>query len=167
MNKTNHTDPAWPLEIHTEILPRLWQGGTANEDTFNQLREPQITKQQFDSVYTLYAFANPVDWMVREVRLGFYDDYEALSIDSGELYRLARMAHRDWKRGERVLIRCQAGLNRSGLIMGLTLLKEGYSAEQAIELMRAKRASHVLMNPLFESWLMAHDHQTLLFSSAA
>ena len=71
---------------------------------------------------------------------------------------LANQAHKDWKSGKRVLIRCQAGLNRSGLVTALVLIKDGYSAKDAIALMRDKRSKDVLMNPLFEEWLLSKDH---------
>lgn len=147
-----------PLELHTEMLPGLWQGGTHDEDTFAQFQTPLIGNKNFDVVYTLYAWANPVDWFVKEVRFGFYDDYRVLSVDTSELYDLAKQAHKDWKSGKRVLIRCQAGLNRSGLITALVLIKDGYSPESAIELMREKRSEYVLMNPLFEKWIRETDH---------
>jgi hypothetical protein len=37
--------------------------------------------------------------------------------------------------------------------MGIVLMLEGYTAEQAIELMRTKRSSAVLINPSFEKYL--------------
>lgn len=50
-------------------------------------------------------------------------------------------------------LRCLSGLNRSGLIIGMVLLLDGMSGDQAIDLMRAKRHRHVLCNPDFELWL--------------
>ncbi len=73
--------------------------------------------------------------------------------DPSDLQAIVRMAHAEWKRGQRVLIRCQAGMNRSGLIMALILIREGYTAEDAIDLIRAKRSKHALFNGRFEKWL--------------
>jgi protein-tyrosine phosphatase len=70
-----------------------------------------------------------------------------------ELYQVVRIAHDDWKRGKKVLIRCQAGWNRSGLIMALVLMREGYTADEAINLIRQKRSPHALCNKGFENWL--------------
>jgi hypothetical protein len=41
--------------------------------------------------------------------------------------------------------------------MALVLIREGLSAEDAIELMREKRARSVLRNEVFERWLRALD----------
>ena len=73
--------------------------------------------------------------------------------DPNELKPIVRMAHEDWKRGQRVLIRCQAGMNRSGLIMALVLIREGYTADEAINLIRTKRSKHALFNSRFEMWI--------------
>lgn len=53
-----------------------------------------------------------------------------------------------------VLVHCQAGLNRSGLIAGMTLVLMGYSPEQAIHILRQRRSPAVLHNATFERFLM-------------
>jgi protein-tyrosine phosphatase len=143
-------------DLWTEILPRLWIGGTADHDTDFQLTKPYITTTHFDTVVTLYAAANPVDWFVREVRYGFWDS-DVSHIDSEDLFDLVRVAHSDWKRGKRVLIRCQAGWNRSGLIMALVLMREGWRAGHAIDVLRRKRSPNVLCNLSFDRWLRSQD----------
>lgn len=56
-----------------------------------------------------------------------------------------------------VLVHCQAGLNRSGLVTALALMKAGRSSKDAIELMRAQRSDAVLCNPSFHMWLRKQD----------
>jgi len=146
----------YPKELWSEVLPGLWQGGTDDDDVFDQLAKPMITKKDFDLVITAYASANPVDWFVKELRFGFYDS-DMQDFDPNELKPIVRMAHEDWKRGQRVLIRCQAGMNRSGLIMALVLIREGYTADEAINLIRTKRSKHALFNGRFEKWLKEVD----------
>lgn len=158
---TNQPPSIIPAVVHSEILPGLWQGGTDEQDVFLQFDKPLITKDDFDSVYTLYAWANPVDWGVKETRLGFLDTNN-LSVAAYELYALAKQAHYDWKLGKRVLIRCQAGLNRSGLIAALVLIKDGYQPSEAIALLRKSRSRNVLFNPYFEDWLIQTDHSSEL-----
>ena len=148
--------------LHSEILPNLWLGGTNDNDTIseaqNEFDERSITKKDFDLVVTLYAWAQPVDWFVREIRYGFFDAGVDEFRDSFTvMFNIAADAHRAWKQGDRVLVRCQAGINRSGLIVALVLMKEGYSAEDAIALMRAKRSEYVLINKSFESLLLTID----------
>jgi protein-tyrosine phosphatase len=55
--------------------------------------------------------------------------------------------------GEKVAARCQAGWNRSGLIIALVLLKEGYSADEAISLIRERRSPNALCNPHFVAYI--------------
>lgn len=147
-----------PVGVWSEILPNLWQGGTHHYDMTMRkpLQEPVITIAEFDSVYTAYAFANPVDWYVRELRFGFMDSDDT-DFDLDELRYIVESAYRDWKNGKRVLIRCQAGLNRSSLITALVLIKDGYTALEAIELIRTKRSEHALFNPAFARWLVDND----------
>lgn len=51
------------------------------------------------------------------------------------------------------LIHCQAGLNRSGIVAALALMRAGDTAPQAIAQLRARRHATVLCNPWFEQWL--------------
>ena len=143
--------------LWSEILPNLWQGGTDDYDVMSMGRpvseNPFITKVHFDTVVTLYASARPVDWFVREIRYGFWD-HDMKDFNSEDLFDIVRVAHTDWKNGRRVLIRCQAGWNRSGLITALVLIREGYSARDAIDMQRKRRSEWVLCNEHFERWLL-------------
>lgn len=154
--------PTYSLELDAdlwnEVLPNLWQGGTDDLDTiYDTVLESEsafITKSDFDTVITAYAWAQPCDWLVKEIRYPFYDsDMKDLNIE--ELQSVALLAHTDWKAGKKVLIRCQAGWNRSGLIMALVLMREGYSAQQAIDLIRKQRSKNALCNPRFVAWLLS------------
>lgn len=142
--------------LWSEVLPRLWQGGTADDDVRRQFVKPRVTIKDFDTVITLYASANPVDWFVREIRYGVWD-HDMEDFDAEELFDLVRVAHTDWKRGKRVLIRCQAGWNRSGLVMALVLMREGLPAAEAIDLIREQRSPHALCNRHFERWLLRQN----------
>jgi len=64
------------------------------------------------------------------------------------------------KQGHRVLITCFQGVNRSGLITGLTIMYAyGFSGKQTVSLIRSRRkpeTNHmVLGNPMFEQHLLA------------
>jgi len=98
---------------------------------------------------------------IKELRFGFYDS-SLTDFDPVEnLLDIVKMAHKDWKSGKRVLIRCQAGLNRSGLVMALVLIRDGYEPADAIKLMREKRSSWVLCNKNFERYLLGLDEKQL------
>ena len=154
-------DINWDFPLWSEILPGLFLGGTDDDDTIedaaNVHTSRNITKDNFDTVVTLYAWANPVDWFVQELRYGFYDSGLEGNADYESLQEGAEFAHKAWKSGKRVLIRCQAGINRSSLTMGLALMLEGYSAADAIQLMRDKRSNAVLLNQDFVDYLILKD----------
>lgn len=147
-------EPLW-----SEVLPGLWQGGTGEgEDIAYGHLDPaqQITEKDFETVVTLYASALPPDWFVKEIRLGIYDS-DMKDFVPEQLFDLVRVAHTDWTGGNRVLIRCQAGWNRSGLVMALVLMREGYTAEDAIALIRKERSEYALCNVDFEKFLLKED----------
>jgi hypothetical protein len=52
------------------------------------------------------------------------------------------------------LVHCQAGLNRSGLVAALALIRAGRKPADAIALLREKRCDAVLCNHAFEQWLL-------------
>jgi protein-tyrosine phosphatase len=104
----------------------------------------------------MYADANPVDWFVKEFRYGVWDS-DINKMNTEELFDIVRLAHADWKRGKRVLIRCQAGWNRSGLITALVLIREGMGAREAIDLIRKTRSEWALCNKSFEKFLLEQD----------
>ena len=142
--------------LYSEILPGLWQGGT-HEDEEREVVIPSehsrpIGNDEFDVVGTFYQYAQPVKWHVFEFRYPFYGG-DMSDIDTGHLMRTALSMHTDWKAGKRVLSRCQAGWNRSGLVTALILMMDGYSAEAAIDLIRRKRSSDALCNTHFEKFL--------------
>ena len=150
------TTDTWPDATPDEIVPGLFQGGTeAHDVVMVGSRQRLRGDYPFDVVVTLYADANPAPWGVEEMRFGFYDSDLSAS-DAQRVVRVARAAHQRWTSGDQVLIRCQAGVNRSGLVTALVLMLEGYSAVDAIALIRAKRSPHVLSNRHFDSWLRNH-----------
>jgi hypothetical protein len=146
----------WPGYAPDEILPGLFQGGTDDDAVIGYpvTREHYAWNPAFDVVVTLYADAQPAPWGVEELRFGFRDA-ELLPGVASTVLRLAVAAHARWRSGDRVLIRCQAGVNRSGLVTALVLMLDGYSAHEAIALLRARRAPAVLSNRDFVRWLVS------------
>jgi len=137
-------------ELFSEILPNLYMGGTDDLDIVQfGKRLPELhERDQFDAVVTCYSYAQPVSWYVHENRFGFADG----PIDSKTFAKVLEMAiwlHGQWKSGNKCLSRCQAGLNRSGLVITLVLIIEGYSVDEAIALIRDKRDHNALCNPDF------------------
>lgn len=144
-----------PKELHTEILPGFFMGGTADDDTIDFAKPLSIFEHgiPYDAVVTLYSWAQPMPWGIEELRYGFADATMS-HVDEDRLHRIADWAHERWQEGKRVLVRCQAGMNRSGLVSALVLMKANYSAEDAIKLLREKRSEVVLFNDAFVDYLI-------------
>jgi len=143
--------------IWSEILPGLWQGGTDKEDMVNRGNLRRINKLQFESVFTLASRSNPVGNGVREFRLGILDSSMGDFNPERDLYPFVILAYSEWKSGRKTLVRCQAGWNRSGLLTALILIRDGYSPEEAIRLIRKKRSGKALSNEIFAEWLRNVD----------
>ena len=83
-----------------------------------------------------------------------YDSHDIPSAE--ELNQLAAWVNKKAKSGP-VLVHCQAGLNRSGLVTALALVQQGMKAIDAIRLIREKRSPMALCNPYFTKWLISLD----------
>ena len=151
-----HTDDQYPTEPYAEILPGLYMGGTADDQTVDypqqlpDLSDPKV----FDAVVTLYSWAQPVGWGVEEMRYGFADA-SVEHFDVERLLRVSKWAFDRWDSGEQVLIRCQAGLNRSGLVTALTMMHAGFEPTDAIRQIRQQRSEVALFNNHYVTWLIA------------
>jgi protein-tyrosine phosphatase len=146
---------AYPAYAGSEILPGLFQGGTEDDDVVHVAAQEHrfASDSAYDVVVTLYASAQPAPWGVEELRYGFMDS--ALEgPDIARVIRAARYAYQRWTDGDTVLIRCQAGMNRSGLVTALVLVMAGLSPAQAIALIRERRSSGALFNDHFVRWLL-------------
>ena len=79
-------------------------------------------------------------WIVKELRFAFPEGpLEPWTIP--QIEAVAEWVHQQWKTGDRVLIRCQAGLNRSSLATALALMTDGLSADEAISFSTYKRGT--------------------------
>lgn len=124
------------IDAHN-ILPRLWQGSAPKtgrkvaRSGFKALvlsaEEYQPPARKFPGVRVMHA---PLD-----------DHYRPLNAREWEhIIRAANFAASQVKRGNRTLITCQAGLNRSGIITALTVcLLTGASGREAVEHVRNMR----------------------------
>lgn len=141
--------------LYSEIAPNLFMGGTDDDDVIHlpQLSRSPRRDLPFDSIVTMYAWARPADWHVQEFRYGILDA-SISHIDLNRLRQAVEWGYNQWMSGDRVLVRCQAGLNRSGLVTALILIKSGLNAESVIELLRDRRSEYALCNGEYEQWLI-------------
>lgn len=147
-----------PYDDSHEILPNLFMGGSPfatrvdDDDREFKMRGFDHDPKPFDAIITLFPKAFPAGYGVEELRFGFPDDLAAGV--KGE-YRqkildIALWGYQKWQGGAKVLVRCAAGENRSGLITLLILQKHGLSTDEAVNLIREKRQKGApLHNPHF------------------
>ena len=151
--------PPLPTTRWDEIIPHLYQGGHDFES--DGLWEDVIVRDEFDLVVSLYERGSGYgpDAGVQHLKY-LVPDGPLHEVRLGVLRRLADDVAEAVQAGRDVLVRCQAGLNRSGLVVGLTLIRLGYSATEAIDLIRRKRSRSALCNPHFVRYLHAERRRT-------
>ena len=142
-------------QLHSMIAPNLFQGGTDDLDVIHlaQTNTRPRVDLPFDAIVTMYAWARPADWNIQEFRYGV-PDASISDIDLNRLRQAVEFGYDRWKAGDRVLVRCQAGLNRSGLVLALILIKDGLTPQEAINRIRENRGSDALFNADFHDWLL-------------
>jgi protein-tyrosine phosphatase len=142
-------------QLYSMIAPNLFQGGTDDLDVIHlaQTNNRPRTDLPFDAIVTLYAWARPADWNIQEFRYGV-PDASIKDIDLDRLRQAVNFGYDRWKSGDRVLVRCQAGLNRSGLVLALILIKDGLTPAEAIARIRDNRCEDALFNRDFHNWLL-------------
>lgn len=126
----------------TEIADNLWQGGCRNglilPRFFKHLVslymvEQYKVKHELDSKFSIKA-------------------YDSVDQSTDQIDAVAAWVNTARQSGP-VLVHCQAGLNRSGLVVARALMLNGMSSDAAIRLIRERRSPAVLCNPAFEGWL--------------
>jgi hypothetical protein len=137
------TGTKWKIPLIGPVTDSLWQGGCLNGVNL---------KGYFQHIVSLYPWEryNPGCQLQSFVEVTLYDSADMPGTE--QLYLLARWINLRLAEG-RVLVHCQAGLNRSGLVAGLALILEGIEPDVAIRMLRSARCEQVLCNHMFESWL--------------
>lgn len=146
----------WADEPWNEIVPNLWQGGhyfTGRGD----LGEKAVIHSGFDLVVSLYQpvigwFGPPqgVEHTVFRIPDGHLTPNE-----QAEVQELGLAVAVAVEAGRKVLVRCQAGYNRSGLVAAWALVALGHSPEEAVALIRVRRSRWALFNQAFLAYLGA------------
>lgn len=122
----------------------LWTGGTPAMDF--------AIVEGFDKILCLYPWESyPTSPDQEKVEVELYDSLDQAFDQIEDLSDLVA----GWVvGGSRVLVHCQAGLNRSSLVSAITIRKlTGMSGEDVVARMREKRDSQVLCNSAFEKYV--------------
>jgi protein-tyrosine phosphatase len=139
-----HGNTPFDVPYMSEIAPNLWTGGC----TSGLVLPPTIA--HLVSLYPWERYVNGHQ-MISQTYVRLFDSADGTDWPTVEA--LASWVNVCRSSGP-VLVHCQAGLNRSGLVAGLALVLDGMAPAAAIGLLRAKRSRAVLCNPTFERWLL-------------
>jgi hypothetical protein len=132
-----------PIPLVSHIVDDLWTGGCIDGVPL---------PADFRYVVSLYPWERYA--LAEGTQRVEYELLDAAFVpEESTLYEAAKRV-RDAAAKGTTLVHCQAGLNRSGLVAGLALVLDGYTPEEAIDLLRRRRSPAVLCNPVFEAWLL-------------
>ncbi|MER7752612.1 protein phosphatase [Kitasatospora sp. NPDC097643] len=141
-----------PQAPWSEIVPRLWMGGHQWTDSAGT-PQPAVVGSEFDLVVSLFSQpGHGPDPQVRHL-VSEFPDGRLTTEQIRTVQELARTTADAVRDGLTVLVRCQSGYNRSGLVVAQTLIETGLTAAEAVELIRLKRSPWALANPTFEQYL--------------
>ncbi|KAA0935132.1 MULTISPECIES: protein-tyrosine phosphatase family protein [Streptomyces] len=151
--RRNQPDVPAPDSPWSEIVPGLWMGGHEYAGRSGGDPEFAVVHDEFDLVLTLLRMpghgpAPGVEHHVWPIPDGPLDGTQLAGV-----MRLAETAGEALGDGRRVLVRCFHGYNRSGLVVAHALVLAGYSADEAIRLIRVRRSPWALHNELFVAYL--------------
>lgn len=175
---THVIDNLWqgcsPAEFPDEIEELDWENMHSSEVTklIHQIGSKPISckylmkwdsillrdEPRFDAILNLYQWGNyEVPEGTEQLTVEMYDSLEAVSEQVDELADTVI----GWlNSGKKVLVHCQAGLNRSSLVVARILMKKyDMKAWEAIKLIRDQRSPTCLCNETFAKHLLSYDNE--------
>ena len=145
-------------EPYTKIIDGIYVGGCDYADENGREAEYHVGRgDPFDAVVSMYGHAHKYgpygpDGMTHHM-YPFADS--ALDEDAiGLAYRAAKTVDTEVRAGSSVLVRCQAGLNRSNLVAGIYLIAYRKMDPKAVVDLLRTRSPWVLCNDDFEAFLL-------------
>ena len=128
------------MPVITHVKDNLYHGGFVDNLDLGDA---------FDVIVSMYPWEKyPTNGETFQFKM--YDGYD---VDTATLGLAVAEAEKALNAGKKVLVHCQAGLNRSSLVVARILMRQGMTADEAIALLREKRSPTVLCNRTFEAYL--------------
>lgn len=135
----------YPLNPYDEVVPGLFQASSR--------LEPAELFERFDAVFDLCGWDRGASVPDPRYRFHLIDDVPWIE-DPDSIHRLAAEVAGLVRSGGSVVVNCAAGLNRSGLLVGRSLIELGHTPAEAVELVRRARGFHALSNREFTRFLL-------------
>lgn len=130
-----------------EVVSGLWLGSS----------EMAYPRDEFDAVVSVFDWHYDREaWLppkgTPHMVMPFYDSSSIPDMKWFEV--INKFIHTFHSNGHSVLVRCQAGLNRSSLVAAVYMCEHlGLDGPTAIELIRASRSNDCLFNRQFNDWI--------------
>ena len=137
-----HGNTPFDVPFISQIEGNLWQGGCQAG-----LQLPHFFKH-IVSLYPWESYRINHD-MDSQMYVKMYDSIEQSFEQVDSIARWINVA----KKSGPILVHCQAGLNRSSLVVAYSLMLDGMTADEAIDKLRTSRSEACLCNPAFEEYL--------------
>lgn len=142
------------------VTHRLWQGSVPTPGAALPFDLVVLCAEEHQFPAGLYGL-RPFGNRARILRCPLTDRGQPLSAERTRLaFRTAVEVAHAYLRGERIVVTCQAGLNRSGLVVALALLELGVDSTTAIHRIRMARpptasSPGALCNPHFVQLILS------------
>lgn len=137
----------------SQVVPGLFQGAMAWSAT-----RRAASSGEYDLVVLCAREVDPptLPSGVAKYTLRLDDEPELNSDDFVSVLKAAYLVQTARRRGKQVLVACAMGLNRSGLVSGLSLRLAGLSGAQAVHAVKSARGEFALSNPLYRRIVMEY-----------
>ena len=128
---------------YDRVAPRLWMGGEVDLDhSYIEFNAIVLCAEEIQPVLPRFRGTT--------VRAPFDDSHTVNFQERMTIVMAGREVLRRLNLGQRILVTCHMGWNRSGLVTGLALkMGRRYSTERIIERIRQARGDNALSNPTF------------------
>jgi hypothetical protein len=142
------------MEVH-EIIPGLYQSPTPVTPEDADFTDPEGKPVDIRCIVDLEGGIDPVvpQGELADVYL-YWPILDGPLPDEPTLRVMARFVSGLLDCGYQVLVHCKAGKNRASLLTGRVLIERGVEPEEAVRLLRERRAADVLRNRAFLDWLL-------------
>jgi len=144
----------YPDDPWNEIVPGLFQGGQVTTQYWTDGSMVRVGRE-FDAVFSFYwgrGDAVGPDPEVTHFQFPIPDG-DLTDEELAAVVRYATNVAALVEAGMKVLVRCQLGYDRSGLVVAFALMKLGYKGWEAVGLIRKKRSPHALHNKTFLQYI--------------
>lgn len=149
----NIDHPSQVLSPKDGVEGELWQSGTPRLHELSGRRYDMVVGMEMDQTQRV-SQGMPAHGYGIHIWHPIHDSFVK---DANAIRQIAGLVAERVDSGDKVLVHCTAGLNRSGIVSARAMMYLGWSATDAIAILRQRRDAYALCNPEFEKWLHSEE----------